>query len=218
MKKIIISVFALGALLSSCTDNGKKAETSEAKEVEVVQTITTTEFKTIKDGSHLKWKASHLGGVKERFGKVSLREGQVLINDGKISNANFVIDLASLTVESLEDKKMSDKLAGHLKSEDFFNIEKSPTAKFELTSIEEAQGDFNAKVTGNLTISEISKSITFSANTSISETEISLKSEDFAVDRKDWNLTYHAEGSEGVPTDYLIADAIGFTIDVTLSK
>jgi polyisoprenoid-binding protein YceI len=218
MKKLIISVFALGALLSSCAESGKKAETTDAKEVEVVQTETTTEFKTIKDGSHLTWKAAHLGGVNERFGKVSLSEGQVLVNNGKVSNANFVIDLGSLTVESIEEKEQSDKLAGHLKSGDFFNIEKFPTAKFELTSIDEVEGDFNAKVTGNLTISGVSKSITFNTNITESESEISIKSEDFVVDRKDWGLTYHAEGSEGVPTDYLIADDIGFTIDVTLTK
>jgi len=218
MKKLIISIFALGALLSSCTDNGKKAETSEAKEVEVVQTETTTEFKTIKDGSHLKWKASHLGGVKERFGKISLEEANILVNENMVNYANFVINLSSLTVESLEDKEMSDKLTGHLKSEDFFNIEKFPTAQFELTGVESAQGDFNSRVTGNLTIVGISKSITFSANISISEAEVSVKSEDFAVHRKDWGLTYNAEGSEGVPTDYLIADDIGFTIDVTLTK
>ena len=218
MKKLIISVFALGALLSSCTESGKKAETTDAKEVEVVQTETTTEFKTIKDGSHLKWKAAHLGGVNERFGKVSLTEGQVSATDGKVSNAKFVIDLGSLTVESIEEEEKAAKLAGHLKNEDFFNIEKFPTAQFELTNTEAAEGDFNTKVTGNLTISGITKSITFNANISVSENEITVKSEDFVVDRKDWELTYHAEGTEGVAADYLIADAIGFTIDIALTK
>ena len=168
MKKIIISILAVGVLLSSCTDNGKKAETSEAQKVEVVQTASTMEFKSIKEGSHLTWKASHLGGVNPRFGKISVKDAKISINDGKVSNASFSIDLASLTVESIEDKKMSDKLTAHLKNEDFFNIAKYPVAKFELTSVEANQGDFNAKVSGNLTIMEISKSITFVANIAIS--------------------------------------------------
>jgi polyisoprenoid-binding protein YceI len=73
-------------------------------------------------------------------------------------------------------------------------------------------------LTGNLTIMDITKSITFKANVSVSDANISVKSEDFAVNRTDWNLTYNTEGTAGVPVDYLIANDVGFTIDVTLNK
>ena len=50
------------------------------------------------------------------------------------------------------------------------------------------------------------------------EDMVSIQSEDFAVDRTEWGLLYNVEGSEGVPADYLIANDIGFTIDVNVSK
>ena len=73
-------------------------------------------------------------------------------------------------------------------------------------------------VTGNLTILDVTKSITFKANISINENEVSVISEDFSIDRTEWGLTYHVEGSEGVPVDYLIANDIGFTINLTVTK
>ena len=70
MKKITLIALVFGALLASCSDSGKKVEANEAEAVETVETETTVEYKTIKDGSYLDWRASHLGGVEPRFGKV----------------------------------------------------------------------------------------------------------------------------------------------------
>ena len=79
-------------------------------------------------------------------------------------------------------------------------------------------GDFNTKVEGNLTIMGQTKSIVFSANIEVSDMGVSINSENFSIDRRDWGLTYHIEGSEGVPVDYLITNDIGFTIKVALTK
>ncbi len=77
------------------------------------------------------------------------------------------------------------KLVGHLKSDDFFKVAKYPTSKFEITNIIETSGKYNAKVTGNLTILETTKSISFNTNIKVSDTEISLQSEDFSINRTD---------------------------------
>ena len=209
----------VGAMMTSCNNNGKKAETKEAKNVEVVKTNKTTTFDTVKDGSYLSWRATHLGGLQPRFGKIYFSDARFLVNSGKLTNASVTIKMASLTVESFpEGAKEIGKLTGHLLSADFFAIEKYPTSKFELTSIQKATGTHNSQVTGNLTILSISKSITFAANVTISDNEVSIKSEEFSVNRTDWGLTYNVEGTAGVPTNYLISNEIGFTIDVTLTK
>ncbi|HFC01308.1 MAG TPA: YceI family protein [Phaeodactylibacter sp.] len=219
MKKTILMVFALAIMLSACSDNGKQAETKAAEKVEVVKNTGTAAFKKIKSGSHVKWRASHLAGTQKRFGKVFLKNAEFLVNNGKLTNATVVIDIPTLTVESFnEGAAEKGDLTGHLKSADFFNVAKYPTAKFELTKIEPATGEYNSKVTGNLTILDATKSITFNANVKLTPNEVSVKSEDFAVNRTDWGLSYHTEGTAGVPVNYLIANDIGFTIDVTLTK
>ena len=109
-------------------------------------------------------------------------------------------------------------MEGHLKSADFFNIEKYPTARFELTKVKENKGDYNSKITGNLTILETTKSISFNANIAVLDNSVAINSEDFSVNRQDWKLSYHTEGDVGVPKDYLITNAIGFTINVAVTK
>ena len=129
------------------------------------------------------------------------------------------MDMASLTVENFpEGAAEKGKLTGHLQSGDFFNIEKYPTSKFVLTKREGTAGEYNSRITGNLTMLDVTKSITFIANVKVSENEVSVKSEDFKINRTDWGLSYNTEGTAGVPVDYLIANDIGFTIDVTITK
>lgn len=219
MKKVTLTVLTIGVIFASCSNNGKQVEANEAETVEIVKSEETTEFKTVKEGSNVDWRASHLGGVQPRYGKISLKSAELLVNDNQLSNATVVLDMSSFTVDSFEgDEDSENKLTGHLKSPDFFNVEAHPTSTFELTNIEAAEGDYNSTVTGNLTIMGTSKSITFSADVTISENEVSIKSEDFAVNRTDWGLTYNVEGTEGVPVDYLIANDLGFTINVTVTK
>jgi len=218
MKKVVISLFVLAVAFTGCKDSGKKVETKEAQEVKIVQKSETLTYSTVKEGSVLQWRAFHLGGTGARFGTAKLKHATVLLNDNKVTNAKFIVDLTSLSVDNFEDEKQKEQLEGHLKNEDFFNVEKFPTARFELTKVEENKGDYNSVITGNLTILETTKSISFNANIVTSEKEVAIKSEDFSVNRQDWKLSYHSEGDAGVPKDYLIANNIGFTIKVILTK
>lgn len=220
MKKRFLSLAVVGIVMSSCTDNGRKVEANEAQAIEVVKSEATIELTSVSNGSHVDWRASHLGGAAPRFGKISLKSATVLVNNGEMTNATFVMDMAAFTVDNFgDDKKSQAELTGHLQSQDFFEIEKFPTTTFDLSRINPMKTDgFNSEITGNLTIKGVTKSITFKANVSVTAEKVSIVSEDFAVDRTDWGLLYNVEGTEGVPADYLIANDIGFTIDVNVSK
>ena len=217
MNKLFVSA-ALIIGLASCSDTGREIETAEAKDVETVKKESTVTYTNVAEGSSMDWRAAHLGGVEPRFGKIFLSKAKVLLTDGRISNATAVFDMTTFTVENFDDPDVIAKLSGHLQNEDFFNVEKYPTSTFELTGIEDTEGDFNSSVTGNLTILDSTKSITFMANVAVTETDLSINSEDFAVDRRDWGLVYNVEGSDGVPVEYIVANDIGFTINVTMTK
>lgn len=219
MRKITLVALVFGAFLASCSDNGKQVEAGDAKAVETVKTEKTVEFKTVVAGSYLDWRAAHLGGVQPRFGKLFVKSAEILVNNSQVSNATIVVDMNTLTVESfVDDEESTGKLTGHLLSPDLFNTEVYPTAKFEMTSVNAGSGEYNSSITGNLTILDVTKSITFNANVTVSENEVSVKSEDFAITRQDWGIIYHTEGDEGVPAEYVIANDIGFTINVTIAK
>lgn len=67
---------------------------------------------------------------------------------------------STIIVGSLStDNAMRD---GHLKSDDFFNAEKFPEINFKSTSFEKL-GDHKYKITGDLTIRDVTKNVTFDA-------------------------------------------------------
>ncbi len=206
-------LFIIIFFINSCKDN--KVETSKSKTVNTIKTANTINFSRIKPGSILSWNASHLGGTGKRSGKIDYKKVLILVNDGKVTNISVTIDMDKLTVENLSIDDIKD-LTEHLKSDDFFNIKSHPTSKFEMTKIEALHGEYNTKVTGNLEILGVSKSITFKANINVLNSEVSIKSEYFTIDRSDWGMTYNAEGTAGVPLDYLISNDVGFTINIIL--
>ena len=217
MKKVIISFLAIGTLLASCSDNAVK--TGDAKEVKEIKNATTGTFNVINEGTIVEWKAWHLGKIEERFGKVSITDAEMLVNEGTLTNGKFVINIASLTVENFpNDSTKTADLSGHLIGGDFFMVDSFPTASFEITSVEVAEGDYNTSITGNLTIKDSTKSISFKSNVEVTEELVSLNSETFEVNREDWGLTYHKEGSVDVPKEYIIHNNIAFTIKVNLAK
>jgi polyisoprenoid-binding protein YceI len=219
MKKLLFSIILTGALFVSCGDNGKAAKTTKAANIKVVKNTKTTTFNKMDTSSQIAWRATHLGGTSPRFGFIKPSSIEFLVNEGVLTNAKVKIAMNSLTVTSFPagDDQIAD-LTKHLKSADFFNTTKYPNATFELVNTTPVTGDFNVVVTGNLTILDKTKSIKFKANIQVNDDNVTLKSEKFTVNRKDWGLTYHTEGTVGVPKDYLIADAIGFEIDVKAIK
>lgn len=207
----------LSVALAACSDTGREVEAGVAKEVETTEIESAVTYSNVAEGSSMDWRAAHFGGAEPRFGKIFLKGAEVSVNEGQVTNAKAVFDMTSFTVENFEDPEMIAKLSGHLQNEDFFNVAAYPTSTFILTGIEKAEGEFNSAVTGNLTILDSTKSITFMANVDVSDNGLSINSEDFAVDRRDWGLVYNVEGTEGVPIEYIVADDIGFTINVTMT-
>jgi polyisoprenoid-binding protein YceI len=216
MKKFIIPALLFAAVMTtSCGSNA--VEASDAKEVKEVA-ITGT-YNVLGDHNHVDWKAWHLGKTGERYGKVSLQDAEASVNEGSLVGGKFVMDLTALTVENFgDDTAQNEKLKGHLTSGDFFLTDSFPTAIFEITGVDTTSGDFNSVLTGNLTIKGVSKSISFKSNVEITKDAVSIASETFEVNREDWGLTYHNEGTVGVPADYLIANEIAFTIHANMTK
>jgi len=213
----INKLLALSIIVVAMSCQNNKVDSGKAETVNLVNTNNTLTYNIIKTESFLNWTASHLGGIDAREGKIYCKEATVLVNNERVTNINTLIDMNSLTVDNLALDD-AQELGEHLKSSDFFNIKKYPFSEFNLTNIEEIVGEYNSKITGNLTILDISKSITFKGNINILEKEVSLESEYFVIDRSDWGLTYHAEGAEGVPLNYLISDNLGFEINILVKK
>lgn len=176
------------------------------------KTVKATAYKVDPAKSTLKWTGKKVTG--EHFGKVTLKEGSFSVDGAKLVSGSFVADLNSLTVEDLTDKEFNGKLVGHLKSDDFFSVEKHPTASFVLTSAK-ATGAGKYDVTGNLTIKGITKPVTFPATVTVTGKGAEAAGT-ITVDRAKYDMKFRSKSFFDTKElgDKLIYD--DFTIDVKL--
>ena len=81
--------------------------------------------------STLEWIGKKIGG--QHNGKIQLNSGEIKLANNKIESGSFYIDMNSITCTDLKDDGYNQKLVGHLKSDDFFGVDKYPTANFKIT-------------------------------------------------------------------------------------
>jgi polyisoprenoid-binding protein YceI len=105
--------------------------------------------------SKLEWLGEKVTG--DHAGTIKLQSGWLSWKDNKIVSGEFSIDMTSI-----KDKDGNARLETHLKSEDFFGVEKFPVAKLvikESTPFEKGSG----VVKGDLTIKGVTKPVEFKA-------------------------------------------------------
>ena len=99
-------------------------------------------------------------------GTLAVKEG-VLTLDGAGAAGRIVFDMTSIKAASTGRQAGEPTLEKHLKSEDFFAVEKFPTAAFELTSAEPADAADPGRylLRGNLTMKSLTREIEVPAGT-----------------------------------------------------
>ncbi len=130
-----------------------------------------------------------------------------MMEDDKIVGGEFTMDMSTITVTDLsgEDK---GKLEGHLKSEDFFGIEKHPTAKLVINSAA-AKGNGKYGIVGDLTIKNETHPITFDL-----EMNEDTATAQLTIDRSKYNVRYGSGSFFDNLGDKTIYD--NFELDVNL--
>lgn len=207
--RAIVFVFAVG-LVAGCENPGAKVESATveapSEHAEAPKPSDTTPAKA---GAQLpitpentkiefvgaKVTQSHEGGFTKFAGTVDLRDP---IEESIIE---VTIETASLYADR-------DKLTKHLKSPDFFDVAKYPSAKFRSTKI--AKTDAGHTITGDLTLHGETKSVTFPATISKGADGGVSSSAEFSIDRQDFGIAY-----PGMPDD-LIRDKVVIKLDLKL--
>jgi polyisoprenoid-binding protein YceI len=187
----IIALLALGG--PGCSNPAEdKPEARVEPAVEAAPAAAEGERYVLAEGSSITWVGSKVTGSHD--GGFESFDGEVLLVDGDpaLSRVNVVIDTTSIYSDH-------EKLTGHLKSADFFEVEVYPTASFNSTSIERTAEGFT--ITGNLELHGVTKSISFPAGITVAEGSITAEAEFFIL-RNDFGIVY-----PGKPDD-LIRDEV----------
>lgn len=106
---------------------------------------------------------------------------------------------------------------GHLRSADFFDVEKFPTITFKSTKVESKGGD-RFHITGNLTIKGVTHEVTFNATEEGKGKnpwgkEVWGFSSDLTINRKDFGLNWNVALEAG---GWLVGENVKITIDLEM--
>lgn len=206
-----IATFILTALmlLAACGENPatnkSHAVTSEATQASPQPTHSGGQkYPITPQNSKIEFTGSQVAGKHE--GSFQKFNGEIdYTGQPETSHVNVTIDTSSLQADD-------PKLTEHLKTADFFDVAKYPTATFVSTAIK-AGGDKGAShtVTGNLTMHGVTKSVTFPATITATANAVNVDAS-FSINRKDFNINYAG------PTNNLIRDDVVLTLKINAAK
>lgn len=199
---IFLALFVATAL-AACGDVGDAPQAQTGIAVEVsrsageVLVVDTSQ-------SEIRWRAAkvtraHDGGFRSFSGRASVDDR------GNLNGLEINIDTRSIWSDT-------ERLTGHLKNEDFFDVERHPSASFRSDDIAPINSSgFTHLVTGNLAMHGQVRSITFPAKVASSADAVHAIG-DFIIDRRQWGVSY-----SGKPDD-LIENDVRILFDVTARR
>lgn len=140
--------------------------------------------------------------VPGRFNDFS---GTILYDPDDVANSevSFTVQAASIDTEN-------ERRDQHLRSADFFDVEKFPTLSFESKKVEAGSGD-TLQVTGDLTIHGVTREVTIPVDFLGSMGQKAGFATEFQIDRKDFNITWNRTLDQG---GAILGDEVTIDIDV----
>jgi polyisoprenoid-binding protein YceI len=166
-----------------------------------------------KTESTVSWNAKKVTG--EHYGKVPLQDAQLDYSNGKITGGSFTMDMVNLTVEDIADANSNKRLADHLRSDDFFSVEKFNTSTFKITEAKSSNGK-DYTITGTLTIKGISNTVTFPATVSVEKGKI-VANADITFDRTKYDIKYRSGNYFENLADKMIYDDVTLKVKLVAS-
>lgn len=166
------------------------------------QTINTKQI--LISESKLSWtaKSSITGSYS---GTINYQSGTITVKENELVSAEVVVDMQSLLAENKE-------LESHIRGEDFFDVEKHPTATFILDQVTKIEQN-NTAIKGKMTIIGTTKEI--ESNTMITKDQDRLRvSGRIVIDRTAFGVYHNSPNFFTRLKEKSIADE--FTIEVDL--
>lgn len=188
---LLVGVFLLGSAFTNpetCAD----ASTINIKESKII------------------WQGHKLTGT--HTGSLDLKVGALDWENGKLTGGSFIVDMTSLTNHDLEGETKA-KLEGHLRSDDFFSVDKYNTASFNITKVKEIPGKDMYTITGDMTIKGITNPVTFNAKITNSYATANV-----TIDRSKFDVRYGSNSFFDGLGDKAIYDEFDLNIELSLEN
>jgi polyisoprenoid-binding protein YceI len=176
------------------------------------QTSTTWNIDPAHSLAEFKVKHMMMANVKGQFPKVS---GALFLDESDLANSRVEASIEAASIHTRDDQRDA-----HLKSADFFDVEKFPTLTFKSEGISIVR-DGELSIEGDLTIHGVTRKVRFAvegptppAKDPWGNTRVAI-SASTKINRKDFGLTWNAPLETG---GILVGDEVTITLDVEFVK
>ncbi len=164
--------------------------------------------------SRITWKGSmKISPEEKHVGYIYISKGDLWDEQNQLVGGEVEIDMNSM---EYADKKEKNTPIFHLKSEDYFNVKKNPTAAIVLTKVEKVN-DTTFTITANLTIKGVTNEVKFPATIAIVNGVLNANAQ-FSIDRTKWGITYRSEKFYEKIADYTVSNEIEFVLKIVAKK
>jgi len=179
---------------------------------QIATTTTTWNIDPVHSTVEFKVKHMMISNVKGQFTGV---KGTLTLDESKVINSRVEASIDAASINTHEAQRDA-----HLKSADFFDVEKFPTLSFKSTRITRAS-DGDLAVAGDLTIHGVTRSVVFTVEGPTApgkdpwgNTRVGLTATT-KINRKDFGLTWNAALETG---GILVGDDVTITLEVQFVK
>lgn len=209
-----------GLMLMYACNNAPKGDKAKISDAEHTAEASGESFIVDTSASSVRFTGHGVG--KNHPGTFQLSSGQVNLAKKKISGGEFIINIKSMDMEQKE-AMFQEKLKPHLLSGDFFDAEKFETARFVITKVEPYKADnsdtsiiegANFNVSGNFTLKDATKNITFPARIDLDKNTVRAKA-NFDIDRTQWQMNY---GNDKTLGDKFISETVNINLNILAKK
>lgn len=130
----------------------------------------------------------------QHYGTVRLASGEIRIREGTLEAARFAIDMNSIACDDLTDSQWNAMLIAHLRTADFFQVDRFPTAEFVADEIEhlgaKTEGIPNYLIKGQATVRGVTRPLDFPAVIASADGTRLTGQAQFEIDRTEFGSIY----------------------------
>jgi polyisoprenoid-binding protein YceI len=183
---LVFPLIALYGCAKNPAEDVPKADVSSATSASTTPAVAGKTFAFSPGSSSIDFVGSkvtgrHNGGFKKFAGELRVENGKIADTGNKV-----IIDTTSLFADN-------DRLTGHLKSKDFFDVTQYPTATFQTTSI--VPNATNSTIAGDLTLHGVTKHISFPATIKVTDNAVDIAAQ-FFLNRFDFEMKYPGKADD----------------------
>lgn len=207
---LIISIL----LLAGFGCSGLSTETQDQQTAPVVKDLKLKDgtYSLSPESSTVAWSAYRVRYGHE--GTLGIKDGSVTVVDGQITDAEVILDMTAIqNTDMLQYPARVAKLEADLKSENFFDVEKYPTAAFTLSEATRRNKKGSFDFSGILLMKDIEGVVDFSGDV-MNEGDGLRLTGSFAIDRTTWDIRFGSGKFFEDLGDLVISDEITINLDI----